>query len=100
MVIWEACRAGTGFPQGAGFLVGWWMRLSCAMLVPVLVGWGSSHYTWGWSPAGLMSGSPRGRCLVIPHVAGVQQGQKGGGLRGSRYPGKLWDWLRAGDWCR
>jgi hypothetical protein len=29
-----------------------------------------------------MAGSLRGRGLVIPHVAGAQEGLKGGGLRG------------------
>jgi hypothetical protein len=58
-------------------------------MVPVPAGWESSHSTRRWSQAG-----PGGR--VVPHVAGAQQGLKGIGLGGDRYPGELWDWLQAG----
>jgi hypothetical protein len=51
MVIWEACRTGAGSTRGVGFLVGFWMLLSCTRLVPVLAGWDSSHSTQSWSPA-------------------------------------------------
>jgi hypothetical protein len=40
--------------------------------------------------------SPRVGGLVAQHVAGAQQGLKGIGLGGDRYPGELWDWLQAG----
>jgi hypothetical protein len=42
----------------------------------------------------------RDGCPVVPHIAGAQQGLKGGGLGvgGSGYPGKLWDQLRTGVW--
>jgi hypothetical protein len=43
----------------------------------------------------------RGGGLVIPCMAGVQQGLKGSGLGGrGGYPGKLWDRLQAGVLCR
>jgi hypothetical protein len=50
-VIWEDCKAGVSSALKAGFLAGWWMQLFCARLVPVPVGWGSSHSTWSCSQA-------------------------------------------------
>jgi hypothetical protein len=81
VVIWEACRAGAGSAQGAEFLVGWWMQLSQARLVPVSAGQSSSRSTQSWSLSGPDGqGSPRGGGLIIPYVAGAQHGLKDGGL--------------------
>jgi hypothetical protein len=49
---WDAGRAGAGSANGVGFLAGWWMLLSGTRLVPVPVGWCSSHSTQSWSQAG------------------------------------------------
>jgi hypothetical protein len=70
--------------------------------VPVAVGWVSSCSTQSWSPARLDGrGCPRRRGLVIPQVAGAQQGLKGGGpgAGAGMYPGELWDQLLAGVRC-
>jgi hypothetical protein len=56
------------------------MWLSRSRLVPVPVGWGSSHSTRSWSQAGP---DGRGRSMFIPRAAGAQQGLKGGGLGGT-----------------
>jgi hypothetical protein len=43
--------------------------------------------------------SPRCGGLIVPYIAGAQQGLKGGGLgEGSWYPSKLWDQLWTGSW--
>jgi hypothetical protein len=50
--------------------------------------------TRSWSQAGP---DGWGGGLVLPRVAGAQQGLKGSGLGGrGRYPGELWDRLQAG----
>jgi hypothetical protein len=78
-----------------GFLAGWWMWLSCARLVPVPVGQGSSHSTWIWGPAG-PDGWRESEVMTIPRVARARQGLKCGGLGGGRYLGELWTRSRLG----
>jgi hypothetical protein len=73
------------------------MQLSHARLVPVPEGRGSSYSTWSWSLAGPDGWvESEGNGLVIPCIAGAQQGLKPAGLReGGWYPGELWDWLQS-----